>query len=76
MHSDLEEEENPATFPEVVLITLLSSIPNLQDFLTILDLSFYKQSYSEINLSLNLEATTSIPAILSDSSIHSSPLPL
>ena len=32
VHSDLDVEEDPATNPEVVLTTLLSSIPNIQGF--------------------------------------------
>ena len=32
VHSDLEEEEGPSTFPVNVLTSLITSIPNLWEF--------------------------------------------
>ena len=39
VHSDLKVEEEPTTCPKAVLTTLMSSIPNLQGFHTMLDSS-------------------------------------
>ena len=40
VHSDLEEEDGPSTFPINFLTSLISSIPNLQEFEAMLDSSF------------------------------------
>ena len=72
----MDMEEDPATCPEVVWNTLLSSIPNIKSFPNMLGLGSSQKSFSEMNLSSIMGATTGIPTILVDSPIRTSPLPL
>ena len=76
VHSDLNEEDDPATNPEVVMNTLLSSIPNIQGFPSMLGSSSSHQSYSKIIFSRIMRDTTSIPTVLVESPYHTSPPPL
>ena len=75
IYNDLEQEEGTFASPVSVLTSLISFIPNLQQFDTMLDSSFSQQSFLEIKFSPILKATTSIPTTLVDSPIHTSSPP-
>ena len=73
--NDLEQEEGTSTCPITIFTSLISSIPCLQQFDTMLDSSFSQQYFSEINFSPILIATTGIRRTLVDSPIHTSSPP-
>ena len=75
IHNDMEEEEGTSSFLVSVLTSMISSIPALQQFDTMLDSSFSQQYLSKIKFSPILKATTSIPKTLVDSLIHTSSPP-
>ena len=51
IHSDLEEENNPSTYPIDVYTSMKSSISTTQSCGSIIDSSFPQLSFPEINLS-------------------------
>ena len=63
---DVEDDD------EVVMTTLVSSIPNIQSFSSMLGSSSYHHCFLEVNLSSIMGATISMSTISVDSPIHSS----
>ena len=65
--TDVEED------PEAIMTTLLSSIPNIQIFPSMLGSSCSQHSFSKVNLSSIMGDTTSMPTISVNSPIHTFP---
>ena len=74
IHSDFEEESGPSTFHVNILASMTSSIPSTQLSKNIFYSSFSQFSFSELNLSPIIEATTSTPTILIDVPSSTSPV--
>ena len=64
IHSDLEEKNSPSTCPINFYTSMTSSIPTTQFSGSIIDSSFPKLYFSEINLSQILSATTITSSVL------------
>ena len=66
IHSDLEEENNPSTYPIDVYNSMKSSIATTQSCASIIDSSFPQFSFPEINLSRIILDATSTSYVLID----------